>query len=107
MTVSIPPPASPAVGPSAAAAHAVPQATSQSGMPPQTDAMAKVDTVELSSRAVAAQAMLAGAEKASSGQGPELDLLTQQVANGTYLPASHEVAAAFVQFERGAGKGSI
>ena len=106
MTVSIPPSASAAAGPSPAAAHAVPQATSQSGTPPQANAVAKVDTVELSDRAVAAQAMLAGANKASAGPGPELDQLAQQVANGTYLPASHEVAAAFVQFERGAGKGS-
>lgn len=107
MTASIPPSASPASNPGVVAAPVVPRAASQSATQPQADAVARVDTVELSDRAVAAQVMMLGANKAAAGQGvPELDRLTQQVASGDYRPLSQDVAAALVNFERGADKGT-
>ena len=105
MTASIPPSASPASNAGAVSAPVVPRPVSQSATPPQPDAVTKVDTVELSDHAVAAQVMMLGASKAAAGQdGAELDRLTQQVASGDYSPPAHEVAAALVEFERGAGK---
>ena len=110
MTASIPPSALPMSDASAVAAPAspvVPRAASQSATPQQADAVPKVDTVELSDRALAAQAMMQGANNAAAGQGsPEVDRLAQQVASGSYLPPSHDVAAALMAFERSAGVGT-
>jgi hypothetical protein len=107
MTASIPASASPTSNPAGVSAAIGPRTVSQSATPPQSDTVAKVDTVELSDRALAAQAMMSGANKAAAGVGdPELDWLTQQVASGDYLPAAQEVAAGMVQFERDANKGT-
>ena len=107
MTASIPSSASPASNPSLVAAPVAARAVNQSATQPQADAVARVDTVELSDRAIAAQVMMQGANKAAAGQGgPELDQLTQQVASGVYLPPSQDVAAALVSFERGVDKGT-
>lgn|SRR5579859_2392152 len=107
MTASIPPSALPATDTGAVAAPVMPRAINQSATPSETSAAAKVDTVELSDRALAAQAMMQGASKAAAGEPTsELDQLTQQVASGDYQPNSQEVAAALMNFERGANKGT-
>lgn len=107
MTASIPPSALPATNTGAVTAPAVPRAVNQSATPSEANAAAKVDTVELSDRALAAQAMMLGASKAAGSEpSSELDQLTQQVASGDYHPDSQGVAAALVNFERGANKGA-
>jgi anti-sigma28 factor (negative regulator of flagellin synthesis) len=107
MTASIPPSASPATNTGAVAAPVMPRVINQSATPSEANGVAKVDTVELSDRALAAQAMMQGASKSAAGDtSPELDQLTQQVASGDYHPDSQGVAAALVNFERGANKGT-
>ncbi len=108
MTAPIPPSASPATNTGAVSAPLMPRAVNQAAIPSEANAVAKVDTVELSDRALTAQAMMLGASKAAAGETtPELDQLTQQVANGDYHPDSQGVAAALVNFERGANRGTI
>jgi hypothetical protein len=107
MTASIPPLALPATNTGAVAAPVLPRTVNQAATPSEANVVAKVDTVELSDRALAAQAMLLGANKAAAGEtSSELDQLTQQVASGDYHPDSQGVAAALVNFERGANKGT-
>jgi anti-sigma28 factor (negative regulator of flagellin synthesis) len=107
MTASISSSASPTSNPAGVTATVGSRAVSQSANPPQSDTVAKVDTVELSDRGLAAQAIMSGANKAAAGQNdPELDQLTQQVASGDYHPSTQDVAAALVNFERDANKGN-
>jgi hypothetical protein len=107
MTVSISPPTSSAADLRSVPESTAPQVPSRADAVEQPVALAKADTVELSDRALAAEAMMSGASKAATAQGrPELDQLAQQVASGTYLPEPREVAAALTQYERRAGKGA-
>ena len=107
MTAPIPPSASPATNTGAVSAPVTPRAVSQAATTSAANAVAKVDTVELSDRALTAQAMMLGASKAAAGEPtPELDQLTQQVASGDYHPDTQSVATALVNFERGANKGT-
>lgn len=68
---------------------------------PQTEAAAKVDTVEISARAAAAQVMLAGARKAAADAtaNPALDQLTQDVVSGQYHPPAEAVARSLARYE--------
>jgi anti-sigma28 factor (negative regulator of flagellin synthesis) len=106
MTAPIPPSTSPATNTDAVAAPIMPRAVNQSATS-EVSAAAKVDTVQLSDRALAAQAMMRGANKAAAGESsPDVDQLTQQVAGGDYHPDPQGVAAAVVNFEREANKGT-
>jgi len=61
----------------------------------------KVDTVEVSHRAVAAQAMMNGANKAAANEASaEINAIAQDVADGRYRPPADAVAKALVRFER-------
>jgi len=107
MTVSVPPSALPTTNTGEVAATVVPRVVSQSATPSEANSVAKVDTVELSDRALAAQAMMLGANKAAASESsPELDQLTQQIASGYYHPDSQSVATALVNYERGVNKGA-
>jgi hypothetical protein len=107
MTASIPSSAPPPTNTDAVAAPVLPRTVNQAATPSEANAVAKVDTVELSDRALAAQAMMVGANKAAAGEtSSELDQLTQQVASSDYHPDTQGVAAALVNFERGANKGT-
>lgn len=107
MTAPIPPSASPATNIDTVAPPIMPRAVNQSATPSEVSAVAKVDTVQLSDRALAAQAMMRGANKAAADEpSAELDQLTQQVTGGNYHPAPQDVAATLVNFEREASKGT-
>lgn len=78
----------------------VPQPAGRQGASPQTEAAAKVDTVEISARAAAAQVMLSGARKAAgSASSPALDQLAQDIASGKYRPPAEAVARSLVRYE--------
>lgn len=79
---------------------AVPQPPGRQAVASQAEAAAKVDTVELSARAVAAQALLSGALKAAGGaSNPALAQLAQDVASGNYRPPAEAVARSLVRYE--------
>lgn len=84
----------------AAVETTVAQPNGRQGAAPQTEAAAKVDTVEISNRAAAAQIMLSGALKAAgSASSPALDQLAQDVASGKYRPPAEAVARSLVRYE--------
>ena len=84
----------------AASETAVPQPPGRQAAPAQTEPAAKVDTVEISDRAAAAQVMLSGVLKAAGGaSNPALAQLAQDVTSGHYHPPAEAVARSLVRYE--------